>query len=232
MNQSGNVLFLILIAVALFAALSYAVTQSTRSGGGSTSNETSAINAAAMIQYPVGVRTAVIRMVIGGVDADDLEFNPPQDFGDCTSPEVCVFHPDGGGGTYVVAPTEITQRGINAGLTNPGWIYTSNIAVQNIGTTDPELIALIAGLSESVCRKINQELGLGDTIELPSPLDITDFAFHDPTINTEIYQDNDYDVNDQGLGIIFLSSPSHQGCYEGFGQAGRDFYYYHVLLER
>src|SRR5688500_18709552 len=83
-KESGNVLFLILIAVALFAALSYAVTQSTRSGGGDAGRETSRISGAQMTQYPASIRTALVRMIIGGQNVDTLEFNDPSTFDNCT----------------------------------------------------------------------------------------------------------------------------------------------------
>ena len=66
-GESGNVLFLILIAVALFAALSYAVTQSSRTGGGASDGEQNLINSAQVTQYPASVRTAIVRMIIDGV---------------------------------------------------------------------------------------------------------------------------------------------------------------------
>ena len=65
-SERGNVLFLILIAVALFAALSYAVTQSSRSGGGDAGKETNLVNSAQLTQYPAGIRTAIVRMIVGG----------------------------------------------------------------------------------------------------------------------------------------------------------------------
>src|ERR1700761_7280485 len=64
--ESGNALFLILIAVALFAALSYAITQSGR-GGGNVSNQTALITAGQITEAPADIRAAVARMLITGV---------------------------------------------------------------------------------------------------------------------------------------------------------------------
>src|SRR5690606_14672174 len=105
-SESGNVLFLILIAVVLFAALSYAVTQSTRSGGGGASQETSLISSANVTQYPASIRTAILRMIVSkNTDADVLAFDPPADFAtfcdvSLANAAVCVFHPDGGAALY------------------------------------------------------------------------------------------------------------------------------------
>ena len=151
-KESGNVLFLILIAVALFAALSYAVTQSTRSGSGATTNETAGLDAAELVQYPTGVRTAVLRMVIDGVDPQNLEFNAPSTFGDLTSTEVGVFHPDGGGATYVLPP-------------DATWVFNANFEILNIGTSvssdfaGNEYIALLVGIPDSVCGPDQFRLG-------------------------------------------------------------------------
>ncbi len=63
-RQSGNVLFLILIAVALFAALSYAVTSSTRNGSTSISKDKVRANASQIIQFGAAMRSAIMRVKI------------------------------------------------------------------------------------------------------------------------------------------------------------------------
>ena len=65
-QQSGNVLFFLLIAVALFAALSYVVTQSSRVGSGNVSNEKANLLAAGLINNMVTFEQGVQRMLLTG----------------------------------------------------------------------------------------------------------------------------------------------------------------------
>lgn len=61
-SNSGNVLFLILIAVALFAALSYAVTSSSRGGGIDAKKDSSELIASEIMNYVSSLEQAVTRL--------------------------------------------------------------------------------------------------------------------------------------------------------------------------
>ncbi len=168
-NESGNVLFLILIAVALFAALSYAVTQSTRSGGGGAASETNLVNSAQITQYPAGMRTALVRMVIKGIGIEDLTFNPPSDFGTLgtdNKKKRNAFHPQGGGGTFMYAPTTLREQGTGE------WFFNANYEITNIGVSGDngnEWIAFLPGITAVLCSRLNEEYGLGSGITTWDP---------------------------------------------------------------
>ena len=75
-SQSGNVLFLILIAVALFAAISYAVTSSNRSNGTNISKDKAKANAASIVQYSASLRHGILRMKLSnGCTDGTLDFS-------------------------------------------------------------------------------------------------------------------------------------------------------------
>jgi hypothetical protein len=155
-KERGNVLFLILIAVALFAALSYAVTQSSRSGG-DAGRETTLINSAVLTQFPAAVRTSVLRLVIEGVAVDRQLFDAPSGIAGGDE-RISVFHPDGGGSIYQFAPGDIMTDG------TPGvWRFNMNFEVPDLGASgasgvrNNELIAFLPNVTEAVCQKVNDE---------------------------------------------------------------------------
>lgn len=237
-DEAGNVLFLILLAVALFAALSYAVTQ-TGEGGGGGDSETLLISSAQLTQYPAGVRTAVVRMVIRGADAEDLEFNSPSDFEDCaagTNFQFCVFHPNGGGATYRNSPPDIMSA--TSGNEDGVWVYNAENEINFIGTTGstdgvPEqdtvdVIAFLPGITRGICRRVNEKLGI-DGIPVESGIDITSKMINEDSTTP-------YGVCNAGCGgTIGQDVPSLDGqafgCFE-LTSGSDNYVYYHVLVER
>lgn len=161
-HQKGNVLFLILIAVALFAALSYAVTQSSRSGG-DASKETNVINTASLTQYPNQIRTSVLRMIISGIDPLDIQFNKPDEFDTGSGfaeflPARGVFHPQGGAAPYQEIPANLTAAG-----TAVDWAFSADfeiplLGLSGAGATGNEVIAFAVGVTETICARVNKEL--------------------------------------------------------------------------
>lgn len=226
-NEQGNVLFLILIAVALFAALSYAVTSSTRSGGGDASSETNLISSAQISQYPASINTAIMRMVIGGTSVSDIRFNRPSEFDDLDADTIGVFHPSGGGATYIPAPSDIMVDGL------PGdWTFNGDLEVPEIGVTGAggnDIIAFLVGLKSAICSRINEKHGLPTTIPVLNGDRSTQYT-------TRMYDDGTSDYTlpvvdvpdiDDGAGT-FDGQPF--GCFQNAG--GGDYVYYHVIIDR
>ncbi|HNQ92829.1 MAG TPA: hypothetical protein PKI93_07860 [Alphaproteobacteria bacterium] len=171
-SQSGNILFLILIAVALFAALSFAVSQSMRgSGSGGTTEEKGRIDSAYLQQFPTSIRQAIVRMRISNtLKPEDVSFAHPGSvtygvFG--TTPSHEVFHPQGGATVYQAPPNEIND--------GSDWIFNGDIEVANLGTTNgtsssSELVAFLPGVRLDICRYLNQ--GLTGTLADPPTVTI------------------------------------------------------------
>lgn len=242
-TERGNVLFLILIAVALFAALSYAVTQSSRSGGGDADRETNLVNSAQISQYPASIRTALLRLIISdGIDIGDLEFNLPSNFSNCGTPtngtkgDHCVFHGEGGNVAYVQAPAEVLT-----GTTPGDWVFNGENEINLVGVTaggdaptaaSAEVIAFLPNVSDSVCERINEELGIGTVGTLPvdSGIDVTTAM-----INTDGSSKVGLVSNAAGNGTIgeATTGSSAQLNSQGFGCFTQtNNYYYHVLIEQ
>jgi hypothetical protein len=239
-GESGNVLFLILIAVALFAALSYAVTQSTRSGAGDTASETALISSAQLTQYPAGIRTSVVRMIIGGVAVEELLFNTPSDFNDHfftshaqaeANRRRLVFHPNGGNATYQRPPRDV--------VTDPAtmWYFNATAQIQNIGMTGSgtdnsgnDVVAWLPNVTQGVCKRLNEEVGITGTIPTGQ------LARADIAINMKEPMDtNAWRTN--SAGTVLHGGNAVSGALVGqpfgcFQDAGGIYIYYHVLIER
>jgi hypothetical protein len=161
--QRGNVLFYILIAIALLAALTYAVAQSSRGNVSQLSAEKGRLLATEIIEYSNIMASAVAQLKLRGVKESELCFddagwgNNDYDHAGCADSLHKIFHPQGGGLTWTRAPHEAMSTALVA---DDRWHIYSDNEVQDVGTTCAddncsELILVVDELSQVVCEEID-----------------------------------------------------------------------------
>jgi hypothetical protein len=232
-KERGNVLFLILITVALFAALSYAVTQSTR-GGGNADSESSLIDSASLTQFGSSVAVAVMRMQISGVDETDLCFysgsnNATYNHASCADNNNNAFHSDGGDVSY-----QNPTNGFNDGTE---WEFSSRVQIYGQGRTveggttgndnEADLVILLRGMNQNICLKINEEMGISGIPVDSGNIDVDRF-------DGDFAQNDNLDGCNPNCGTVAASPigsvAAHIGCIEE--EDTGDLIYFHTLLAR
>ncbi len=175
-GQRGDAVIFALVAVALLAGLSYAVTQSTKGG---PSQAEIRLAAGQLVQEASSVRTAVSQMIIRGTPAADISFTSFVGKKDAFD-----FAHGGGDGTNALPPQEAC---VNADDCNAGWLYpgetdqTHGLFVAGVGTAAPELLAVLqgkSGVTLAVCEQIQKGLGFASSVP---PVDTVPVNWKDTT---------------------------------------------------
>ncbi len=171
----GNTLFLILLGVALFAALSYAVVMGGSGLTKSSTITTARLTAAEMLQYGQNVRLILEKMLtVNGISdttatlfaatGANAAYGVPG-----TAPASEVFHARGGGVAYILPPP--------AGCSTAcAYEFTGQISITGVGS-NPALAMVVRNVDPEVCQQINSIMATGwASIPAGDALALTRFA--------------------------------------------------------
>ncbi len=246
--QQGNILFLILIAVALFAALSFAITQSTRSGGADVSKEKTQLLVDQLSQYSAVIANAITRVILNnGCTINTIDFRsqlwaldeydirgasggpPSPSSGFCD-----IFSQNGGAVIWQAPPVEAVP------VAGGQYAISGRVAIQGVGTTDNELL-LALEVTRAVCIRANEQDGAQNPGGNPPVLNDPNSRFETPIANWKAFGPFTIDNNggNRFPGFLTVGSPGnapelngHQmGCYETSPGTGI-YVFYQVLMPR
>lgn len=192
----GSAFFMILIAVAVFAALTYALTR----GGESTKNlseEKTRLLATELIDLGGRMNESIAQLTLHGVADTDLsfEYNGQMANAACGTGSCKIFDPDGGAMDWENPPPQANN--------GEDWVYTGDLAVPDIGTDAADLLMILPDIPLNLCRRINILGSIGDATTSPPAL---------PAIILTPFT-GAYDLTPAGLADALLSAKK-SGCFQ------------------
>ena len=177
-GQSGNVFFIILIAVMLFAALSFTFSKGLRQGGESIGRRQAELAASDIMTYAQKVDRGVQLILSRRISENELSFENDSVTGyanaDCADDRCKIFNPQGGGVTWQNPPARVNNGEPFLFVTNRVGSVTDGI--KQVGTTERDLVIMLP-VKPIVCDMINKRTGVAETWESTgSPNVSTPFA--------------------------------------------------------
>ena len=233
-NQQGNVLWFILIAIALFGLLTAVLNRNTSSVNQAGNTEKARIKAASLLRYSKSVEAAVQRMTLNGTSENDLDFvaiDASHDNPNCTSTECEVFHVEGGGIEFK-SPSDIVS---DPSYTGNWLVSTQNLVYQQgcdtVDSTCTELLLLAEDVPRAVCLQVNaiqKTINPGsDAPQIEEVLDDEAYAgTFSTTLNARLFGGTDA-VNEAPE---VKGKPA--GCVFEFGSSQNKYYFYQILITR
>lgn len=157
-SQSGNILLYVLIAIVLFAALSFLLSrqQDSDSVVGSLDEGKARLRAEDLMNYATTMRTAIENMVVmQNVLPTELNFVKPGAVGYDTAPHTAKpYHPVGGG----ISQFSNKDEYFLSGSAKRGWVVQQGTNVAWTQTSGSDVVFTFLDVEESVCREINKRL--------------------------------------------------------------------------
>ncbi len=228
-NNSGNALWIILMAIAMLAFLTGIIARSSSSVNQSGSVEQARIKATSLLRFSQSVNTAVQQMMMNGMSENDLDFlaiSGAHNNTNCTATNCEVFHTDGGGIAYQT-PAQLMN---DTSHTDIWHVSTENLVYQfGCDTADngcTELLLLAPNIPLNICLQINKIQNITNpSNDAPRMLDILEGSAF-----TGAYSAT---VNASSIGGTDVTDEAPQVKGKGAGcvyDVTDDIYYFYQIL--
>lgn len=242
-SESGSVIWFILLAVILLAALTISISRSSDTVEQSGDRERARIVASDMMRYAKGLEQAISKMRMNGMSENQISFENSflsgYENNFCTDTSCRVFHKEGGGQNYRVPPSDWLDAAYSAEDHYGTILFTGNACVPDVGNYSEggtceadnstlELMMIVPFIKKSICLEINRMVDLG-TGGADPPKDDTNAW--DGTVSNAMFKglfNNGNDLVD--LGNVMEKYPV--GCFQGDTIPAGGYHFYYTLVAR
>lgn len=170
-GESGNVMFYILLAIALLAALTFAVAGNERTSAHNLTADKIRLYATDIIDYGHALSNATAQLRLRGIRDMNISFESPLTAANnyinpnCTTDDCRIFAPDGGGVIWTLldaAALDTTHTGAPdyAWWSISGAYDITSVGSNCAGSNCKDVAAFANNINVDVCKEINRLLGI------------------------------------------------------------------------